>query len=48
MGKMDASFLVRLFRERDYDQKKDKPQFRLMNEVYKVADLYLKLADRTF
>jgi len=30
-------------RERDYDQKVDRPRFRLMNEVYKVADLYLKL-----
>lgn len=32
-------------RERDYDQKKDKPRYRLMNEVYKVSELYLKLAD---
>ena len=30
-------------RERDYDQRVDRPQMRLMNEVYKVADLYLKL-----
>ncbi len=32
-------------REKDYDSKGDKPQLRLMNEVYKVAELYLKLAD---
>ena len=32
-------------RERCYDQKKDKPRMRLMNEVYKIADLYLKLHD---
>lgn len=32
-------------RERDYDQKKDKPRYRLMNEVYKVSELYLKLSD---
>jgi predicted RNase H-related nuclease YkuK (DUF458 family) len=32
-------------RERDYDQKKNKPRYRLMNEVYKVSELYLKLAD---
>ena len=32
-------------RERDYDQKQNKPRYRLMNEVYKVSDLYLKLAD---
>ena len=30
-------------RERDYDQKKNRPRMRLMNEVYKVADLYQKL-----
>lgn len=30
-------------RERDWDQKKDKPRMRLMNEVYKIAELYLKL-----
>jgi predicted RNase H-related nuclease YkuK (DUF458 family) len=32
-------------RERDYDQKKSKPRYRLMNEVYKVSELYLKLYD---
>jgi len=32
-------------RERDYDTKKNKPRMRLMNEVYKIADLYLKLHD---
>ena len=32
-------------RERDYDQKKNKPRYRLMNEVYKVSELYLKLSD---
>lgn len=30
-------------RERDWDQKKDKPRLRLMNEVMKIADLYIKL-----
>ena len=34
-----------VIRERVYDQKKDKPRMRLMTEVYKIADLYLKLAD---
>jgi uncharacterized protein len=28
-----------------YDTYKIKPQYRLMNEVYKVSDLYLKLAE---
>ena len=32
-------------RERDYDQKKDRPRMRLMNEVYKIAELYQKLHD---
>ena len=32
-------------RERDYDQKKSRPRMRLMNEVYKVAELYHKLHD---
>lgn len=31
--------------ERDYDKSKDKPRMRLMTEVYKVAELYLKLAE---
>lgn len=30
-------------RERDFDQRKDKPRLRLMNEVYKIAELYMKL-----
>ena len=32
-------------REKDFDQKVNKPRFRLMNEVYKLSELYLKLAD---
>ena len=32
-------------RERDYEYKKDRPRMRLMNEVYKIAELYLKLKD---
>ena len=32
-------------RERDYDQKKNKPAMRLMNEVYKVADLFHSLQE---
>ena len=31
--------------ERDYDQKRDKPRMRLMNEVIKTAQMYLELAD---
>ncbi len=32
-------------RERDWEQKASKPKMRLMNEVYRVADLYLKLSE---
>ena len=32
-------------RERDWDSKKDRPRMRLMTEVYKIAELYLKLQD---
>lgn len=31
--------------EIDYDQKKSKPSMRLMNEVYKVSELFQKLRD---
>lgn len=31
--------------ERVYDQKRDRPAYRLMNEVYKVSQMYLDLAD---
>jgi predicted RNase H-related nuclease YkuK (DUF458 family) len=30
-------------RDRDYEQRVDKPRMRLMNEVYRVANLYLEL-----
>ena len=32
-------------RERDFDPKADKPSMRLMQEVYKVSDLFHELAD---
>lgn len=32
-------------RERDYDQRRDRPRMRLMNEVYKIAELYQKLQE---
>jgi len=32
-------------KERDYDQRKDRPAYRLMNEVYKAAQLYMDLAE---
>ena len=32
-------------RERDWDQKKNRPRMRLMNETFKIAELYMKLHD---
>lgn len=34
-----------VIRERDYDQKKNKPRLRLVTEAYKVAELYIRLED---
>lgn len=34
-----------IVRERDFDQRKDRPSMRLMNEVIKTAQLYLDLGD---
>lgn len=31
--------------ERDYDPKKNKPRMRLMNEVYKIAELYISFGE---
>jgi predicted RNase H-related nuclease YkuK (DUF458 family) len=31
-------------RERDYDQKASKPAMRLMNEVYRVSEMFQRLA----
>ena len=44
-GKHGCKIFGEIHRERDYDQHKDKPRMRLMNEVYKVAELYLKLSE---
>jgi len=44
-GKHGCKIFGEVQRERDYDQKRDRPRLRLMNEVYKVADLYIKLHD---
>ena len=40
-GNKGCKIFGKVERERDYDQKKDKPALRLMNEVYKVAQIYL-------
>jgi len=44
-GNNGCKIFGEVHRERDYDQKQSKPRYRLMNEVYKVSELYLKLAD---
>lgn len=44
-GKHGCKVFGEVQRERDFDQKKNKPRMRLMNEVMKIAELYLKLAD---
>lgn len=44
-GKHGARIFGSVVKEIDYDQRRDKPSLRLMNEVYKVSELYLRLAD---
>jgi hypothetical protein len=44
-GKHGCKLFGEVIRERDFDQKKNRPRMRLMNEVYKVSDLYLRLVD---
>ena len=44
-GKHGCKLFGEVVRERDYDQKEDRPRYRLMQEVYKVSEMYLKLAD---
>ena len=44
-GKHGCKVFGEIVRERDFDQKKAKPRMRLMTEVYKIAELYLKLKD---
>ena len=42
-GNNGCKIFGEVHRERDWDQKKNKPRMRLMNEVYKIAELYMKL-----
>lgn len=44
-GKHGCKLFGEIQRERDFEQNKNRPRLRLMNEVYKVSELYLKLAD---
>ena len=42
-GNNGCKIFGEIVRERDYDQKINRPRYRLMNEVYKVSEMYLKL-----
>ena len=44
-GNRGCKVFGQLESERDYDQKKDKPRMRLMNEVMRTAQMYLDLED---
>lgn len=44
-GKHGCKIFGEIQREPDYEYKKDRPRMRLMNEVYKIAELYQKLND---
>lgn len=44
-GKHGCKIFGEVQRERDYDKNVARPSVRLMTEVYKVSELYLKLQD---
>jgi len=44
-GNNGCKIFGEVHRERVYDQRESKPAMRLMTEVYKVAEMYLKLSE---
>ncbi len=44
-GKHGCKIFGDVQRERDWDQKANKPSLRLMQEVYKISDLFHELSD---
>ena len=44
-GKHGCKLFGEVIREKDFDKKVSKPRYRLMNEAYKLSELYLKLFD---
>lgn len=42
-GKNGCKIFGEIQTERDWDQKRDRPRMRLMNETIKIAELYMKL-----
>lgn len=47
-GRKGCKIFGETVRERDYDEKISRPSLRLMNEVYRVSELYLKLNDLVY
>ena len=43
-GNQGCKIFGEITRERDYDQKASKPAMRLMNEVYRVSEMFQRLA----
>lgn len=43
-GKNGCKIFGAVERERDWEQRANRPKLRLMNEVYRIADLYLELS----
>lgn len=43
-GRHGCKIFGEITRERDYDQRADRPSMRLMNEVYRVSEMFQKLA----
>lgn len=44
-GCRGAKLFGEVTRERDYDQQKNRPSLRLMNEVYRVSEMFLNLQE---
>jgi predicted RNase H-related nuclease YkuK (DUF458 family) len=44
-GKHGCKIFGEVTKERDFDQKKNRPRYRMMMEAYKASEMYLKLAD---
>lgn len=42
-GRHGCKIFGEISRERDYDQKVDRPSMRLMNEVYRVSEMFQRL-----
>jgi hypothetical protein len=44
-GKHGCKLFGQITTERDFDQKRNRPRYRMMMEAYKASEMYLKLAD---